>query len=362
MVSDSHETATVGDEQNLVRFLEDERFHQTFTIPPIPGRQRPLTVTYCDYGYRNADEPQREHVLLFCGPLQGSRFLQLGKDSVAKKHRVRIIHPDRPGFGGTSEVDARDRVRVWLEIVPALLEHLGIQHVAIVCHSGGTVYALNTLLYLRHLLHPTHPYIAICCPWVHPSQSGSSLMSMANILPDGLVGSFSGVSRFITTTLGPVGVLFKGESYLAPGVDVDAVKFEAKLWPLLLKRAYSENVQGLGQEALLLLKRTEHPEYWGSWVDYDRLVPLLADAERALGANAPKDASLLKVDVFYAESDNMIGTGRGPEYFDNCWRLEQRGDKIQYSSVVVPKTNHDGILDLRYGVAERVFQTISDSS
>ncbi|KAI0011011.1 hypothetical protein F4779DRAFT_263560 [Xylariaceae sp. FL0662B] len=373
MASEPHRAAGLGHEQDPVSFLEDERFHQTFTIPPTPSHQRPLTVTYSDYGYRNPDEPQREHVLLFCGPLQGSRMLQLGKDKLAKRYRVRIINPDRPGFGGTSEVDAADRVRVWLEIVPALLQHLGIQHVSIACQSGGTVYALNTLLYLRHLLHPTHPYIAICAPWVHPSHSGASLMGLANTLPDGLVGSFGGVARFFNNKVGtvvgfssgllaPVAGLLKGEPYLAPGVDVDDVNFEEKLWPLLIKRLYSESVQGLGQEALLLLKRNEHPEYWGSWVDYDRFVLLLADAERASSIATASDALPLKVEVFYAESDIMIGTGDGPEYFDNCWRLDQRGDKIQYSSVVIPKANHDNILDLRYGVAERIFRNMASVS
>ncbi|KAK2020421.1 hypothetical protein LX32DRAFT_329946 [Colletotrichum zoysiae] len=53
-------------------FLDDPRFHQTFTLPAGgPDRPHPFQVTYCDYGYRDPENPEREHVLLLCGPLMG---------------------------------------------------------------------------------------------------------------------------------------------------------------------------------------------------------------------------------------------------------------------------------------------------
>lgn len=52
-------------------FLNDPRFHQTFTLPAGPNRPHPFQVTYSDYGYRNVDDPSREHVMLLCGPLLG---------------------------------------------------------------------------------------------------------------------------------------------------------------------------------------------------------------------------------------------------------------------------------------------------
>jgi hypothetical protein len=50
-------------------------------------------------------------------------------------------------------------MKVWLETVPFLLKHLNIQYVSLVCHSAGTLYLLNTLYYLRDILHPQHPYV-----------------------------------------------------------------------------------------------------------------------------------------------------------------------------------------------------------
>jgi hypothetical protein len=49
------------------------------------------------------------------------------------------------------------RISIWLEIVPALLNHLGISHVIPVAHSDGTIYLLNTIAHLRHLLQPQRP-------------------------------------------------------------------------------------------------------------------------------------------------------------------------------------------------------------
>lgn len=52
-------------------YLDDPRFHQTFTLPADPSRPHPFTVTYSDYGYRNPEHPELERVLLLCGPLLG---------------------------------------------------------------------------------------------------------------------------------------------------------------------------------------------------------------------------------------------------------------------------------------------------
>jgi len=60
------------------------------------------------------------------------------------------------------------RMRVWLETVPALLQRLDVKHVAMMTHSAGAVYTLNTLLHHRSLLDPKAPYVALLglCPIV----------------------------------------------------------------------------------------------------------------------------------------------------------------------------------------------------
>ena len=53
------------------------------------------------------------------------------------------------------------RVQVWLETVPALLKKVGVEHVALFCHSAGGLYALNTMYHLRDILDPHAPYVGL---------------------------------------------------------------------------------------------------------------------------------------------------------------------------------------------------------
>jgi pimeloyl-ACP methyl ester carboxylesterase len=67
---------------------------------------------------------------------------------------------DRPGFGGSTPVPLDQRVNIWLEIVPAVLEKLEVKHVALMSHSAGTFYAFNTAVMLPHLLYPGKGFMA----------------------------------------------------------------------------------------------------------------------------------------------------------------------------------------------------------
>ncbi|KAK1654625.1 hypothetical protein BDP81DRAFT_389693 [Colletotrichum phormii] len=366
-------------------YLNDPRFHQSFTLAPGSDRPENFKVTFCDYGYRNLDNPELEHVLLICGPLLGSRYLHIAKDALAKKHKVRIIHPDRPGFGGTTHVDAQDRVRLWLEIVPALLAHLSIRHVSLAAHSGGTIYALNTILHLRHLLSPTHPYLALAAPWVHQSRSGAALMTVAGGLPETVLGGFHTLAGFSLKYVAPMAGAVSGffpsmqavsgllpasmrmgsaaDPTHTPAAEVNPMaEFEEKIWPQLMQKVWSEDTRGLSQDAILLLKRAGHSEYWGSWKDYDELVTLLAEAEHNPDAGVVEGASKLKVDVFWAEEDHMIGVDKGPKWFEDCWRAEQRRDVIEFGSHVVPGTDHDTIMELKFDVFERILRKVGGTS
>lgn len=92
-------------------FLKDPRFSQTFQIEADPSNGFPtaIKVKYADYGYRNPSDPSEENVLLFFAPLCASRIIHCAKDELAKKHRVRVVTMDRPGFGGTDPVKLEQR-------------------------------------------------------------------------------------------------------------------------------------------------------------------------------------------------------------------------------------------------------------
>ncbi len=105
---------TVRD-QDVERFLADERFSRVFTYPPDPAQGRPeaLRISYADYGYHNTEDPKAEKVFLFFGPFLGSRMLFIAKDALAKEYGVRIINADRPGFGETPDIEAERRLAFW---------------------------------------------------------------------------------------------------------------------------------------------------------------------------------------------------------------------------------------------------------
>jgi hypothetical protein len=63
-------------------------------------------------------------------------------------------------MGGSVSVPKESRIAIWVELVPLLLEHLSIDRVALIAHSAGTIYLLNTMFSCRDILDPEHPYVA----------------------------------------------------------------------------------------------------------------------------------------------------------------------------------------------------------
>lgn len=80
-------------------------------LPPHTDtdRTKPYRVSYSDFGDVNS-----KAVVLFCGALFGSRLSYSPLDQLAKAHHVRIVHPDRPGVGGSEAVEPEKRIQTWL--------------------------------------------------------------------------------------------------------------------------------------------------------------------------------------------------------------------------------------------------------
>lgn len=73
-------------------------------------------------------------------------------------------------MGRSTDVPLEQRVSVWVELVPYLLQNLGIRHVSLVSHSSGTHFLLNTLHECRNVVHPDKPFIAFLGMYVFMSQ------------------------------------------------------------------------------------------------------------------------------------------------------------------------------------------------
>ncbi|KAK5657630.1 hypothetical protein OQA88_2702 [Cercophora sp. LCS_1] len=351
-------------------YIKDARFHRVFELPanPASGREENFKVQYADFGYRNEADPNQENVLLFFGPLMASRLLHVAKDGFAKQHKIRIINPDRPGIGGTDPVDMKERLGIWREAIPALLAHLGIQHVFVACHSGGTVWALDMTLHHPELLHPSKAYIAIGAPWILPAHTGLTIMSLVNIFPATLVNQTDKFVRLVNNHIGPmIGTSMgftanaiaklvpspssQGEGQVPEGSE--EVKLEETLWPKIMNQVYEDGVEGISSEALLLMQKTGNTGGWSDWGDYDMLIPRLADLFRAQGRK-------LKVDIFYAEKDTLIGDGgsKGPLWFDKCWQADGLRDAITFQSETVKGADHDGIWTFKQGTIQALFERI----
>ncbi|KYK59269.1 hypothetical protein DCS_00399 [Drechmeria coniospora] len=383
------------------KYFADARFHQTFQLPADPsrGRHAPFAVKYADFGFHQrsgASQEQRveegkddrdknegdkkekmdeeENVLLFFGPLLATRMLHVTKDAMAKRHHVRIVNLDRPGIGGTDAVPADKLLETWRDVIPALLQHLGIRHVSIVCQSGGIIYALDAILHNPQILHPSRPYLAMGGPWVHPSHTSVSTMGFVSGLPISLLGQTDKLASFINARVIPlmgssINLFDKAKRWVlgdlvanhppGAGNDTAEARFEESSTMTMFQAVFAEGVVGISEEAKLLLRRVDGAVGWSDWGDVDAAVPRLVPALRDAGITAQ-----LRVDIFFAAKDSMIGNvgSKGPCWLEECFRREERGGGhggLKVSCATMESAEHDTVLDMRWDAMEQILKTIA---
>lgn len=255
------------------------------------------------------------------------------------------------------------------EVIVALLAHLEIRHVSIACHSGGTVYALDLLLNHPELLDPENAYLAIGAPWILPDHSNVISFRALQALPSFLIGYTDKLATYTQSYISPLIGRSIGLSQAivntvyAPSQDPQSdletevqgpedLKLEKKLWPKIIERVFADGIEGMSADAVLLLHKETS---WGTWGDYDTLVPRFGTALAAMGRR-------LRVDVFYAESDALIGSGlsQGASWFDQCWRSEECST-VEHRSRVVNGADHDAVWDLDLDAIQQVIRSIGES-
>ena len=381
---------------NVIKFLCDRRFHRQFTITPdsTVGRTEPYRVSYADYG-----DPTSKAVVLFFGGLMGGRFSYSILHQLAKKHGVRIIHPDRPGIGGSSAVAIEKRIETWLEMVPKLLNHLKIGCVSLASHSFGLVYCLNTLLMYPHLLNKERPYVAFFAPWVHPDHTGIRHLQAAGWLPAGLIGKLASVAKLVNGSINHVTHMSTGlSSITANGIKSSSLRSVAPKSPVALQEGasdecttgvyngqwdldldnsavvnelreliptflFAEQVDGVGQDAQMCLRRPRTVPWCSPiipWDDIDDAVRLLSKTLNE-DERLSRHASLWSFSAFHAETDVMVGE-KGRVWFDGCWG--DRTDSLrsyEYKSQVVQGADHDFILDPAFGASDLWLKRVGDA-
>ena len=338
-------------------------------------------MSYSDVGYTGSSSPgklddyegEEIPVLLWAGGMFGGRYQAFANDDLCKKYRVRFLAVDRPGVGGCQAVELKQRVGTWLDMVPALLDHVGVKHVHLAAHSAGTIFILNSTLYQRHLLHPTKPFAAFFAPWVHPSKSGQLAFSAVALLPELAIGTWHHWAKLVNQYIAPVltasgvsltkaaGPSVYGNSATKTIEDSTLEDGTEATWrkaseAVITSYVFAENVSGASDEALLCLRKGSTT--WGEWRDTDEAISRIAENERARQA-IPRIESgeRLKIQIFFAEKDEMIGK-KGQKWLESCFTQAGVADCIELEREVVPGTDHNDVLALQSGAMEKMIQTL----
>lgn len=155
-----------------------QRDDQTFVLPD--GR----VLGYAEYGCQNG------YPLMFFHGYPSSRLEGQPIDKIGRR-RLRIIAPDRPGFG-ISTLQPSRRITDWPADVRALAQHLRLPRFAVLGGSGGGPYAVACAYSLPREMLSGVGIIAGSGPW-QAGTEGVPLSSRATALaakhwPAGLTG------------------------------------------------------------------------------------------------------------------------------------------------------------------------------
>ncbi|KAF2866832.1 hypothetical protein BDV95DRAFT_199452 [Massariosphaeria phaeospora] len=368
-------SSLLSSEDRAIRMVCAKHFHQALWLPETTDHPK-LKVTYSTT--TNFDDVSLP-VILFIGPMFGTRWYSLHFDKLARDCGARVICVDRPAFGGSTPVTISIRMRIWLETIPVLLQRLDVKHIAIVTHSAGAIYTLNTLFRHRSFLDPTAPYVAFLAPYVPIAHSGATLTTILAKLPTNLLDSWAGLNTFINNNILPgtswsggiisssAALLSSSASTDVPGADISTstTPFEqygfnkdtAKLIETLSsKYQFTECTTGANEEVKLCLQKCDDAD-WGEAADYSSCIRKIADNEKALGSRE-LNAAKVTVEAFFGGSDMMIAQ-RGQKYFEECWLSDGVEGKVDFTTSTFPEANHDSVLfDQKKGALKIVFERI----
>ncbi|KAF7562251.1 hypothetical protein G7046_g1894 [Stylonectria norvegica] len=366
-----------------LQYISNDRFRRRFTLPAAVNHGA-LEVSYADVGVVQ-DPSNVESVppaILFMPGMFASRYLSVGLHAIAEKLGVRVLVVDRPGMGDSTDVPLGQRISVWVELVPRLLEHLSIEHVALVSHSCGALYLFNTLYHCRSILHPDAPFIALMAPWVDPAHSHLTSVQMLQYIPAKAFGIWNLLPKFFVLEAGPAlassgALIGKFSNMFSPssatGDAQDMTELEknrqkrevdyglprdvqVELDQLAMKHMFEENTVGANSEALQCLKKGNCS--WGKCEDYQVFIRELVETEKALRHSGESDArrKRLKVRTYFAESDALIGK-QGQLYMEECWRGNETGavaEVIDFETQTVAGVDHDTLVQ-SIETLERIF-------
>ncbi|KAI4725807.1 hypothetical protein E4T49_06410 [Aureobasidium sp. EXF-10728] len=361
-----------------ITFCSNTHFHRSLRIPATTSRPT-LRVTFATSTNFAAQELP---VILFCHPMGCARYLIFRLEHLAVRVGVRIVVVDRPGFGGSTAVSVDQRVQTWLRMVEAVVKELDVQRFAIMAHSAGTVYAVNTAVHLSHLLHPKNPVIAlfgltwqnaITAPWIHPSHSSAPLMRIVNTLPSSWLANLHTIQGLVARYIAPSLSFSAAKLGIEEKLDEDLCQTvygtDAETWEQVerLQQIWQreEDMSGISAEATLCIQ--QDGKDWGVYASLPGAIEALQDI--CSPSHAGSDHSTndddtsgrnLSVLAWFAESDVVIGQG-GKRYYEDCWRKVDGQGRVRFAAKTVAGTDHDSIVLAEKGCVEEVFREVKNS-
>ncbi|KAG0168886.1 hypothetical protein DFQ28_001612 [Apophysomyces sp. BC1034] len=162
-----------------VDVLREPRLHQTFQYKSKPGgKLKSHRVGFAEYGAL-----QDGHPTFVIGGHGCMRLVGVVFEELALRHGIRMIWPERPGYGLSEECNAQHMsVLEWADVVIQLADHLGIRQFSLIGQSVGSVYALSIVhKYPSRVFSPTF----LISPWV--STHAAKTFKWTRRLPASLV-------------------------------------------------------------------------------------------------------------------------------------------------------------------------------
>ncbi|CAO3641088.1 unnamed protein product [Cunninghamella echinulata] len=143
------------------------RLHQTFYFKAPSSSQLPShKVGFAEYG-----DIKNGYPTFVLGGHGCTRLVGIMFEEVAQQHGLRMIWPERPGYGLSEEVNpSKLNVLDWVQVIIQLANHLNITTFSIIAQSVGTVFAMAIAhLYPSRIQGPLY----LISPWVSTQQAGT---------------------------------------------------------------------------------------------------------------------------------------------------------------------------------------------
>lgn len=102
-------------------------------------------------GYAEWGDPQGSPILLFHGT-PGSRYFRHPEESIITSQGIRLIVPERPGYG-LSDFQPERKILDWADDVLALADAIELERFGIIGYSGGGPHAAACALRIPHRLN-----------------------------------------------------------------------------------------------------------------------------------------------------------------------------------------------------------------